>query len=216
VRQVLTHHPALPRKGGGILCAMSATHSLPLDGGESGWGWLAAVGTAVLLLLAACGGREMKDQEKYEPYEAAALFADGSAMQHPVPGTVARDEPALRAELRQRPPMSTALLERGRERFDIYCSPCHSGIGDGEGIVVQRGFPQPPSYHTERLREAPASHFVAVITEGYGVMYSYAARVPPADRWAIAAYIQALQLSQHAELSELPEADRRKLEELAR
>jgi mono/diheme cytochrome c family protein len=169
---------------------------------------------ACLLLLAACGGREMKDQEKYEVYEAAALFPDGSVMQHPVPGTVARGEPAHRAELGERPPMSIALLERGRERFDIYCSPCHSRVGDGEGIIVQRGFPQPPSYHIERLREAPASHIVAVITEGYGVMYSYAARVPPADRWAIAAYIQALQLSQHADLSELPEVDRRKLEEV--
>jgi len=96
VRPVLTPLPALPGKGGGILLATSATHSLPLDGGElalgrrpegAGWGWLAAVGTAVLLLLAACGGREMKDQEKYEPYEAAALFPDGSAMQHPAPGT---------------------------------------------------------------------------------------------------------------------------------
>jgi mono/diheme cytochrome c family protein len=172
-------------------------------------------GLALLLLLAACGGREMEDQDKYEPYEAAALFPDGSAMQHPVPGTVARDEPQLWAELRERPPMSAALLERGRERFDIYCSPCHSRVGDGEGIVVQRGFPHPPSYHVDRLREAPASHFVAVITQGYGVMYSYAARVPPADRWAIAAYIRALQLSQHAELAQLPESDRRKLEEQA-
>jgi mono/diheme cytochrome c family protein len=170
---------------------------------------------ACLLLLAACGGREMKDQEKYEVYEAAPLFPDGSAMQHPVPGTVARQEPALRAELVERPPMSMELLERGRDRFGIYCSPCHGGVGDGEGVVVQRGFPHPPSYHIQRLREAPASHVVAVITQGYGVMYSYAARVPPADRWAIAAYIQALQLSQHAELSALPETDRRKLEEFA-
>lgn len=171
---------------------------------------------ALLLLLTACGGRDMEDQEKYEVYEAAALFPDGSAMRQPVPGTVARDEPEHWAELRERPPMSAALLERGRERFDIYCSPCHSRVGDGEGIVVQRGFPHPPSYHIERLREAPASHFVAVMTEGYGVMYSYAARVPPDDRWAIAAYIQALQLSQHAELSELPETDRQKLEEVTR
>jgi mono/diheme cytochrome c family protein len=174
---------------------------------------LARIASLSLLLLAACGGRDMKDQEKYEEYEAAALFPDGSAMRHPVPGTVARGEPEYRAELRERPPMSIALLERGRERFDIYCSPCHSRAGDGEGIIVQRGFPQPPSYHIERLREASDGHIVAVITQGYGVMYSYAARVPPADRWAIAAYIRALQLSQHADLSDIPEADRRKLEE---
>ena len=171
---------------------------------------------ALLPLLAACGGREMEDQERYEIYEAAALFPDGSAMQHPVPGTVARGELEHRAELRQRPPMTMALLERGRERFDIYCSPCHGRVGDGEGIIVQRGFPQPPSYHIERLREASDAHLVAVITEGYGVMYSYAARVPPVDRWAIAAYIEALQLSQHARLAELPETDRAKLEEAAR
>jgi mono/diheme cytochrome c family protein len=111
--------------------------------------------------------------------------------------------------------MSMALLEHGRDRFDIYCSPCHGRAGDGEGIVVQRGFPHPPSYHIDRLRDAPASHVVAVITQGYGVMYSYAARVPPADRWAIAAYVRALQLSRHATLAALPEADRQKLEEMA-
>jgi len=174
-----------------------------------------ALALAFLLLLAACGGRDMKDQDKYEAYEAAALFADGSVMQPPVPGTVARDEPALRAELRTRPPMSMALLERGRERFEIYCSPCHGRAGDGQGIVVQRGYPAPPSYHIERLREASADHVVDVITHGYGVMYDYAARVPPADRWAIAAYVRALQLSQHAELAALPEVDRQKLEEIA-
>jgi mono/diheme cytochrome c family protein len=170
---------------------------------------------ALLLMLAACEGGDMEDQEKYEAYEAAALLPDGSAMQPPVFGTVDRDGPELRAALRERPPMSMALLERGRERFDIYCSPCHGRAGDGEGIVVQRGFPHPPSYHIDRLRDAPASHVVAVITQGYGVMYSYAARVPPADRWAIAAYVRALQLSQRAALAELPEADRRKLEEPA-
>ena len=175
-----------------------------------------AIALALLALLAACGGRDMEDQAKYEAYEAAVLFFDRSAMQQPVPGTVARGEPELRAELLTRPPLTPALLERGGERFDIYCSPCHGRAGYGEGIVVQRGFPHPPSYHIERLRAAPASYVVGVITEGWGVMYSYAARVPPADRWAIAAYVQALQLSQHAELSALPEFDRRELEELGR
>jgi hypothetical protein len=90
------------------------------------------------------------------------------------------------------------LIERGRDRYNIFCSVCHDQKGDGNGMIVQRGFPAPPSFHSDRLRKAPASHFFDVITKGYGVMYSYASRVPPRDRWAIVAYIRALQLSQHA------------------
>ncbi len=99
-----------------------------------------------------------------------------------------------------------ALLQRGRERFDVYCSPCHSVVGDGDGMVVRRGFPAPPSYHIERLRAAPDHHFYDVITHGYGVMYPYGDRVAPDDRWAIVAYIRALQLSQHAAASDAPKA----------
>ena len=106
------------------------------------------------------------------------------------------------------------MLERGQERFDIYCSPCHGRTGEGNGMIVQRGFPAPPSYHIERLRKAPVGHFFDVITQGYGVMYSYAQRVEPEDRWAIAAYIRALQLSQGAQLADLPVAERRQLEEV--
>lgn len=95
------------------------------------------------------------------------------------------------------PPVTMALLQRGQERFHIYCTPCHSELGDGHGMIVQRGFPEPPSYHSDRLRNAPTQHFYDVITDGYGAMYSFAGRVAPADRWAIAAYIRALQLSQH-------------------
>ena len=91
------------------------------------------------------------------------------------------------------PPVTLALLERGQERFRIYCTECHSELGDGNGMIVQRGFPQPPSYHIDRLRDAPTQHFYDVMTNGYGVMYSFAYRVQPADRWAIAAYIRALQ-----------------------
>lgn len=101
-------------------------------------------------------------------------------------------------------PITREVLERGRERFEINCAPCHGRTGDGNGMIVQRGFPPPPSYHIDRLREAPVGHFYDVITQGYGVMYSYAERVAPADRWAIAAYIRALQLSQHATLAEVP------------
>jgi hypothetical protein len=101
-------------------------------------------------------------------------------------------------------PVTREVLERGRERFDIYCAPCHGRTGDGNGMIVQRGFPVPPSYHIERLRTAPVGHFVDVITMGYGVMYSYAERVEPPDRWAIAAYIRALQKSHDARLEDVP------------
>jgi mono/diheme cytochrome c family protein len=173
-----------------------------------------AVPVAILcLVLAACGDYDMEDQDRYEPYEPAELFPNGSANQQPVPGTVYRGELADLAALEERPPMARALLERGRDRYAIFCSPCHGGAGDGEGIVVRRGFPHPPSFHSQRLREAPASHFMDVIRNGYGIMYSYAARVPPADRWAITAYIRALQLSQHAVVADLPEAERQRLKE---
>ena len=108
-------------------------------------------------------------------------------------------------------PITPALLARGRERFNIYCAPCHSETGDGDGMIVRRGFPAPPSYHTNRLRNAPDSHFYQVISNGYGVMYPYADRIMPADRWAIVAYIRALQLSQHAPASMLSEEDAAKL-----
>jgi mono/diheme cytochrome c family protein len=102
------------------------------------------------------------------------------------------------------PPVTLALLERGQERYRIYCTPCHSELGDGHGMVVQRGFPSPPAYHIDRLRQAPVQHFYDVITNGYGAMYSFAARVQPADRWAIVAYIRALQRSQDAKVADLP------------
>jgi mono/diheme cytochrome c family protein len=109
-------------------------------------------------------------------------------------------------------PVNAATYRRGRERFDIYCAPCHSVVGDGDGMVVRRGFPAPPSYHTDRLRGAPDRHFYAVITRGYGAMYSYADRLSPGDRWAVVAYIRALQLSRHTPLSELSAQERARLE----
>jgi mono/diheme cytochrome c family protein len=113
-------------------------------------------------------------------------------------------------------PLTSELLERGRERFDIYCAVCHGRDGMGEGMIVRRGFPKPPSLHEARLRSAPVGHFYDVITQGYGVMYSYAARIQPSDRWAIVAYIRALQLSQNAALSDLAPIDRDKLQALRR
>ncbi len=105
-----------------------------------------------------------------------------------------------------------ALLERGQQRFDIYCSPCHSKVGDGHGMIVERGFPQPPSYYIARLRDAPNQHFYDVITHGYGAMYSYADRVAPEDRWAITAYIRALQASAGAQIADVPPDKRQTLQ----
>ena len=114
------------------------------------------------------------------------------------------------------PPITPQLLARGRERFDIFCSPCHSVAGDGDGMVARRGFPHPPSFHTDRLRNATDAHFYAVISNGYGAMYSYATRVEPPDRLAIIAYIRALQLSQHAPVARLSDQDRARLPATAR
>ena len=106
------------------------------------------------------------------------------------------------------PPVTLALLQRGQERFRIYCTPCHSELGNGQGMIVQRGFPPPPDYTISRLLDAPVQHFFDVITHGYGAMYSYADRVQAQDRWAIAAYIRALQLSRHATLDDVPPEQR--------
>ncbi|WP_245485155.1 cytochrome c [Mesorhizobium sp. M7A.F.Ca.US.001.02.1.1] len=169
-----------------------------------------ALALAAAPALAGCQ-QQMADQPHYEPLEASSQFADGASARIPVSGTVARN-----AELAPVPdaipqPVTMALLNRGRERFDIFCSPCHGRTGDGHGMIVQRGFPAPPTYHQEALRRAPDRHFYDVITNGYGAMYSYAARVPPADRWAIVAYIRALQLSRRAAAADLPEPLRTKL-----
>jgi mono/diheme cytochrome c family protein len=110
------------------------------------------------------------------------------------------------------PPLSAALLERGHERFNVYCSPCHGFQGQGDGMIVKRGFPAPPSFHIDRLRSAPTRHFYDVITDGWGVMYSYADRVEPTDRWAIAGYIRVLQESRDADVASLPETVRESLE----
>lgn len=167
----------------------------------------------VVLLLALAGCDEMSQQPRYDSAEPSELFADGKSLQSPPEGTIARDAVAAGELLARRPEMTAALLERGRERYGIYCTPCHGAAGYGNGTVVQRGFPAPPSLHQPRLRDAPSAHFVGVISQGYGVMYPYADRVAPRDRWAIAAYIRALQLSQNAPLALLSSSERAKLPE---
>ena len=176
-----------------------------------------------LLLAASACRQDMFNQPKLLPLQSSTFFADGRASRPLPEDTVARgqlhgDDLLSTGRLggavadRFPFPITAAILDRGQQRFDIFCSPCHGRTGDGHGMIVQRGFPAPPSFHTERLRNAPIGHFFNVITHGYGVMYSYAARVEPADRWAIAAYIRALQLSQNANVQELAPAEQQALE----
>jgi mono/diheme cytochrome c family protein len=170
------------------------------------------------MMLGGCR-QQMADQPKLTPLSPSSVFDDGRSARPRIPGTVARDE--LENDSLQVPetadtfpiPVTAELLARGHERFDIYCSPCHGLLGDGDGMIPRRGFRHPPSYHTDRLRNAPVGHFYDVVTHGIGVMPRYAGQVPPRDRWAIIAYIRALQLSQNARASELPPADRARLNE---
>lgn len=162
------------------------------------------------LLLAACD--DMEHQPRYDHAKPAALFNDGKVLQAPPDGTIAREDPALIQSLKTRPALTRELVERGRERYGIYCIVCHDASGHGEGVVPSRGFPAPPSFHIPRLQAAPPDYIVDVITNGHGVMYSYADRVAPADRWAIAAYVKALQLAQDAPAAALSLEERERLE----
>lgn len=177
----------------------------------------AVAALAIALSLGGCEklARNMYDGAKEKPLRPSASFEDGSSSRPQVAGTVEHARGILAATSSGRVgreaedrrlaaeratalpyPVDMPLLRRGRERFDIYCAPCHSRLGDGDGMVARRGFPHPPSYHIDRLRNAPDRHFYDVITNGYGVMYPYGDRVAPEDRWAIVAYIRALQLAQ--------------------
>jgi len=184
----------------------------------------AAAAAVALAALALAGCRQdMHDAPRYKPLAASDFFANGSSARPLPAGTVARGflredallytgrtaEGSLAAELPM--PVTKALLVRGHERFDIFCSPCHGKLGDGRGMVVQRGFKPPSSYHVERLRQAPIGYFFDVMTNGFGVMPGYAPQVPAEDRWAIAAYIRALQLSQHYDAAMLSPEDRARL-----
>ena len=159
---------------------------------------------ALGLLLAGCD-LSMTEQRKFKTYAPAGLWRDGASARPLAAHTVAQGDVARAAASATPPPADDALLARGRVRFDVYCAPCHGLAGDGDGVIVAHGFPRPPSYHIDRLAAAPAQHFVDVITRGYGVMYSYADRVDPHDRWAIAAYIRALQLSRRATVAQVPD-----------
>jgi mono/diheme cytochrome c family protein len=155
--------------------------------------------------LGACD-LSMTQQRKLTTYAPTTLWPDGASAR-PLPDNVVAQGDVERAAAAHTPPPVTAqLLARGRKRFGIFCAPCHVLAGDGDGVIVAHGFPAPPSYHIDRLVAAPAQHFFDVMTNGYGVMFSYADRVDPQDRWAIAAYVRALQLSRRATLAQVPDA----------
>ncbi len=173
------------------------------------FGWAMAV--ALCVGLGGCGQADMVKQGKSGTWDQSEVLPKRTSMQLPVAGTVPRDEP--NAPVAAPPTITAALIERGHERYDIFCTPCHGITGNADGIVVQRGFPKPPKLTIDRLMNAKAQYFAEVIANGKGVMYSYADRVPPADRWAVAAYIRALQLSQKPVVADLPPAERDKVKD---
>jgi mono/diheme cytochrome c family protein len=174
-----------------------------------------------LVFFAVACRQDMQDQPKYKPLAASRFFSDGKSARQLVDGTVpfhpgvqALSPMADESKATTLPFALTAqALDRGQERFNIYCAPCHGRLGYGDGMVVQRGFLAPPSYHIDRLRQAPVGHFYDVMTNGFGAMPSYADKVAPRDRWAIVAYIRALQLSQRATLDDATPAERNRLEQ---
>jgi mono/diheme cytochrome c family protein len=195
---------------------------------------------AAIVLMAGCR-QDMQNQPKFIPLRSNTFFPDQRSARYPVTGTVAKlDAPPLadRALEAQRNaelldpgsyyhtgkhgaafgnelpawmPMTAALLDRGEQRFNIYCSPCHARLGDGNGMIVQRGYKHPPSFHQDRLRNAPVGYFFDIMSNGLGAMPDYSSQIKPADRWAIAAYIRALQMSQHATEADVAPQDRDKL-----
>lgn len=174
--------------------------------------FLGLLGSGLILILAGCR-QDMHDQPRFKPLAESDFYADQRSARPPVEGTVARgqlheDAYFYTGKIGANPgdympfPVTADVLERGRERFNIYCAPCHSRLGDGQGMVVKRGYKQPPTYHQERLRKAPLGYFFDVMTNGFGAMPDYAAQIQPRDRWCIVAYIRALQLSQNATQAE--------------
>ena len=173
-------------------------------------------------LLAAGCRQDMHDQPKVKPYAKSEFFANRRSARPLVDGTIARgrlrDDPVLYTGKADGKPVdafpfavTADVMARGQERFDIFCSPCHGRTGDGEGMVVKRGYRQPPSFHVDRLRQSPAGHFFDVMTNGFGAMPDYRAQVPVRDRWAITAYIRALQASANATLDDVPPELRNRL-----
>jgi hypothetical protein len=184
---------------------------------------------AAVFLMAGCR-QDMQNQPKFIPLRSNTFFPDQRSARYPVEGTVPRLEDATMDAEQLDPqsyfltgkhgpafgnelpfPLTRDVMDRGEQRFNIYCSPCHARVGDGNGMIVQRGYKHPPSFHQERLRNAPVGYFFDIISNGLGAMPDYGSQIKPADRWAIAAYIRALQMSQHATEADVAPADRDKL-----
>jgi len=182
------------------------------------------VASALAVVFAGAGCRQdMHDQPKFIPLRASESFADHRSERPIVEGTVARghlqeDELLATGKVNGQLadtfpfPVTAEVLSRGRERFDIFCAPCHDRTGSGDGMIVRRGYKRPPSYHIDRLRDMPAGYFFDVITNGFGAMADYRSQIPARDRWAIVSYVRALQLSQHATIEDVPPSERPKLE----
>ena len=190
---------------------------------KSGGSHLALAAMSVALLALGACRQDMHNQPKYIPLRDSDFFANGSSARPLPEDTVARgtleDDAVFYTGKENGQPvtelpiaLTQQLLDRGEQRYDIYCSPCHDRSGSGEGMIVRRGYKQPPSYHIDRLREAPIGHFFDVMTNGFGAMPDYAGQIKAEDRWAIIAYIRALQLSEHATLDDVPAADRSRIQ----
>lgn len=170
---------------------------------------------AALLVLSGCR-QDMQDMPRYTPLRRSDFFADQRSQRPPVEGAIARGhlkddaafytgkDPAGRFVAEFPFPVTRQVLTRGQQRFNVYCAPCHDSLGNGLGMIVRRGYRRPPSYHIDRLREVSNGYLYDVITNGFGAMPDYAAQIPPADRWAIVAYLRALQRSQHATAKDVP------------
>jgi mono/diheme cytochrome c family protein len=181
-----------------------------------------ALATLLVLTLGACR-QKMADQPSYNPLENSNFFADGMSARPRIEGTVARGEISdnpffdtgrVNGQLTDGYPMpvTAAVIDRGEERFNIYCSMCHGLNGTGDGMIVRRGYRQPPSFHTPDLRGRKAGHLYDVITNGFGAMPAYGTMIPVQDRWAIVAYVRALQLSRNATVADVPPAELQKLQ----
>jgi mono/diheme cytochrome c family protein len=167
--------------------------------------------------------QDMHDQPRYDPMREATFFTDARSARPLVEGTVARgqlreDQLLYTGQVNGAPatvfpfPVDARVMTRGRERYDVFCAPCHGRTGQGDGMVVLRGYRRPPSMHQDRLRSAPPGHFFDVITNGFGAMPDYGVQVKVEDRWAIVAYVRALQLSGHASLADVPPSERDKIQ----
>ncbi|TPW16565.1 MAG: hypothetical protein FD129_716 [bacterium] len=178
-----------------------------------------------LVSLTACH-RDMRNQPKYRGFRASTFFADGRSIRPAVPGTIPvgylkSDTLFYTGKIAGKPAdmfpftVDRAVLERGRDRFNIYCSPCHDFTGSGNGMIVQRGHKVPPSFHIQRLREAPAGYFFDVITNGFGNMFDYSYQLRPEDRWAVVAWVRTLQMAGRSSLSDVPPAERAGLDQPA-